>query len=124
MHFQSFDESVLMKNQMVLFGNYIVIDHQNGEFSLYGHIKQNSAKVKIGDTIKQNQIIAQMGALGSSKFPHLHYELQTGGDTTAEGLPSYFRNLRRGRGAKTQAVKLGQVDRGDISVSFSFAFFT
>jgi murein DD-endopeptidase MepM/ murein hydrolase activator NlpD len=103
-----------MRNQMFLFGNYIVIDHQNGEFSLYGHIKQNSARVKIGDTIKQNQIIAQIGASGSSKFPHLHYELQTGADTKAEGLLSYFRDFRRVLGARIQTVKLGQIDSGDI----------
>jgi len=111
---RSFDESLLKTNQMVLFGNYIVIDHWNGEFSLYGHIKQDSAKVKVGETVKQNQIIAQIGASGSSKFPHLHYELQTGADTKAEALPSYFRDFRRVLGAKIQAVKLGQIDSGDI----------
>ncbi|MBA3599826.1 MAG: M23 family metallopeptidase [Acidobacteria bacterium] len=111
---RSFDESQLTTNRMVLWGNYIVIDHLNGEYSLYGHIKQKSAKVKIGDTVKQNQIIAQMGASGSSKFPHLHYELQNGADTDAEGLPSYFRNFQRILGAKTQFVKLGQIDSGDI----------
>jgi len=111
---RSFDESQLTTNRMVLWGNYIVIDHLNGEYSLYGHIKQKSAKVKIGDTVKQNQIIAQMGASGSSKFPHLHYELQNGADTDAEGLPSYFSNFQKILGAKTQVVKLGQIDSGDI----------
>jgi murein DD-endopeptidase MepM/ murein hydrolase activator NlpD len=111
---RSFDESLLITNQLVLFGNYIVIDHQNGEYSLYGHIKQGSAKVKLGEIVKQNQIIAQMGASGSSKFPHLHYELQNSADAKAEGLPSYFRNFQRVLGAKKQNAKLGQIDSGDI----------
>ncbi|MBA2494591.1 MAG: M23 family metallopeptidase [Acidobacteria bacterium] len=111
---RKFDESLLPTNQMTLFGNYIVIDHGNGEFSLYGHIKQSSAKVKVGDSVKQNQVIAQIGASGSSKFPHLHYELQSSADARAEGLPSYFRNFRLVRGAKTQMRKFGQIDSGDI----------
>jgi len=111
---RSFDESILKTNQMVLFGNYIVIDHLNGEFSLYAHLKQNSAKVKVGDTVKQNQIIARIGASGSANFPHLHYELQTGADASAEGLPSYFINFNRVLGAKIQNVKVGQIDSGDI----------
>ncbi len=111
---RSFDESQLMTNRMVLFGNYIVIDHLNGEYSIYGHIKQKSAKVKVGDAVKQNQIIAQIGASGSANFPHLHYELRNGADTDAEGLPSYFSNFQRILGAKTQLLKLGQIDSGDI----------
>ncbi len=111
---RSFDESKLATDRMVLFGNYVVIDHLNGEYSLYGHIKQGSSKVKIGDTVKQNQIVAQIGASGSSMFPHLHYELQNGANTDAEGLPSYFRNFQKILGAKTHVVKLGQIDSGDI----------
>jgi len=111
---RSFDESLLKTNQMILFGNYVVIDHLNGEFSVYAHIKQGSAKVKVGETVKQNQIVAQIGASGSANFPHLHYELQTGADASAEGLPSYFRDFRRILGAKTQTVKFGQFDSGDI----------
>ncbi|MFN2393300.1 MAG: M23 family metallopeptidase [Pyrinomonadaceae bacterium] len=111
---RSFDESQLATNPMVLWGNYLVIDHQNGEYSIYGHIKQGSAKVKAGEMVKQNQIIAQIGASGSANIPHLHYELQNGADTKAEGLPSYFRNFQRVLGAKTQNIKLGQIDSGDI----------
>ena len=43
---------------MVLYGNYIVIDHLNGEFSLFGHLKQSSATVSIGEMIPQNHAIA------------------------------------------------------------------
>jgi len=111
---RAFNEAELASNLMVLWGNYVVIDHLNGEYSLYGHIKQGSGKVKIGETVRQGQVIAQMGASGSSQFPHLHYELQTGSDMKAEGLPSYFRNFRRILGSKMIVVKRGQVDTGDI----------
>lgn len=111
---RSFDEAALATRPMVLWGNYLVIDHLNGEYSLYGHIKQGSGNVKADEMVKQGQAIAQMGASGSSKFPHLHYELQTGPDTKAEGLPSYFRDFRRILGSRTIEVKRGQVDTGDI----------
>ena len=111
---RSFDESLLPTKPMTLFGNYIVIDHLNGEYSVFGHLKQGSLRVKIGETIKQGQQIAQVGASGSANIPHLHYELQNGVDTKAEGLPSYFRNFRRVLGAKTIEVKVGQVDSGDL----------
>ncbi|MFS8084540.1 MAG: M23 family metallopeptidase [Acidobacteriota bacterium] len=115
---RSFDERELPTRPMVLFGNYLVIDHLNGEYSLYGHIKQGSARVKPGETVKQGQVIAQMGASGSAMFPHLHYELQTGIDTKAEGLPSYFRNFRRMLGSRIIEIKRGQVDTGDILEAF------
>jgi len=111
---RSFDMAALATNRMELFGNYLVIDHLNGEYSLYGHIKQGSSKVRVGEQVKQGQVIAQMGASGSSKFPHLHYELQTGADTSAEGLPSYFKQFRRILGSRSIEIKKGQVDTGDI----------
>lgn len=111
---RSFDQSQLATKPMVLFGNYLVIDHGNGEFSVYGHLKQGSAKVKVGETVKQGQLIGQIGASGSANFPHLHYELQNGPATQAEGLPSYFRDFTRLLGAKTITVKSGMVDTGDI----------
>lgn len=111
---RSFDESALSTKPMTLFGNYVVINHGNGEHSVFGHLKQGSIRVKVGDIIKQGQQIAQVGASGSANIPHLHYELQNGVDTKAEGLPSYFRHFRRVLGSRIIEVKVGQVDSGDI----------
>ncbi len=111
---RQFDQSQLATNPMVLFGNYLVLDHGNGEFSVYGHLQQGSLTVKVGDMVKPNQPLAKIGASGSANFPHLHYELQTGPDTRAEGLPSYFTNFTRVLGSRSVAVKQGMVDSGDI----------
>jgi len=107
---RSFDESKIAQNQMILFGNYIVIDHQNGEFSLFAHLKKGSSQVKIGDMVKANQSIAAIGASGSANIPHLHYELRTNANHLAEGLPSYFTGYTQ-MGKK---IKKGQIDSGDI----------
>ncbi|MDQ5846592.1 MAG: M23 family metallopeptidase, partial [Acidobacteriota bacterium] len=85
------------------------------EYSWFGHIKQGSSRVKVGQRVKQGQIIAAMGASGSSLFPHLHYELRNGGGAReVEGLPSYFSNFRRILGSRSVNVRRGAVNTGDI----------
>jgi len=54
-------------------GNYIEILHANDEISEYEHLKQHSAKVKIGDRIKTGDIIAAVGNTGWSECAHLHF---------------------------------------------------
>lgn len=103
-------------------GNYVIIDHLNGEYSWFGHLKQGSIRVKIGQAVKQGEIIAQTGASGDALFPHLHYELRNGiGAREVEGLPSYFTNFRRLLGSKPVVVKKGHVDTGDIVESIGSA---
>ena len=99
---------------MVLFGNYLVLDHGNGEFSLYGHLKQGSVRPAVGQRVRRGEPVAQIGASGSAMFPHLHYELQDGPDTRAEGLPSYFSGFRAWVGAASIKRKLATVDTGEI----------
>lgn len=66
-----------------------MIDHLNGEFSCFGHMKRGSVRVKLGQALKQGDILGLIGASGDSLFPHLPYELRTGpGITGVEGLPS------------------------------------
>jgi len=112
---RTFDEAELATREMVYGGNYVLIDHLNGEFSYCGHLKQGSVSVQKGEQVKQGQVIGHMGASSSSLFPHLHYELRNGiGAKTVEGLPSYFSRFRRLLGAKTIEIEKGQIDTGDI----------
>ncbi|MEM5563611.1 M23 family metallopeptidase [Psychroserpens sp. AS72] len=60
------------KEECQKFNNLVLIYHDDGTFAEYVHLKQNSVKVKIGDTVKQNQIIGQSGNTGWSSGPHLH----------------------------------------------------
>jgi murein DD-endopeptidase MepM/ murein hydrolase activator NlpD len=99
---------------MNVYGNYVVVDHGHGEHSVFGHIQQRSAKVKRGDRVVAGQVIAAIGASGSSLMPHLHYQLQTTADGHAEGPPSYFVSFQRLRGARRVDVARGQVDSGEL----------
>lgn len=109
-----FDMEMLKTDLRVVFGNYVVIDHGGGEHSLFGHLKQGSAKVAVGARVTAGQELAAIGASGSSIMPHLHYQLQSGPDGHAEGLPSYFHDYRRVLGSRSVAVKRGQIDSGDL----------
>ena len=112
---RKFDPSQLSTDERAFYGNYVVIDHLNGEFTLYGHIKKGMALVKVGDSVKQGVQIASVGAAGSSLFPHLHFELRDGsGARTVEGLPAYFSNYRLILGSRTRLVKRGSVNTGEI----------
>lgn len=56
--------------------NHIYISHDNDKtLSYYGHLKNNSALVANGDSVKQGQIIAFVGSSGNSSNPHLHFEV-------------------------------------------------
>lgn len=55
------------------YGNLIIISHPNGYLTKYGHC--DSILVKMGQTIKQGQMIGRVGSTGHSTGPHLHYEV-------------------------------------------------
>ena len=105
----------VMQDPVALYGNYVVIDHGGGEFSLLGHIRQGSLQVRPGDSVTSGQVVAAVGAAGSSHMPHLHYELRTGpGARGVEGLPAYFRGYTRHVGARRTRVEVGAPDTGEI----------
>lgn len=62
-------------NQKTVPGNYLVIDLGNGHYAGYAHIIPGSFKVKIGDQVKRNQVIAKLGNSGNSSEPHLHFQI-------------------------------------------------
>lgn len=69
---QSNNKSCPTKN-CAPFGNYVSILHSDGTIAQYFHLKQNGAKVNIGDTVTKGQQIALSGNTGWSSGPHLHF---------------------------------------------------
>ncbi len=59
------------------YGNYIVIQHANGIYTMYAHLIKN-LNVNVGDTVTKGQIIASMGNSGSSTGSHLHFGVSVG----------------------------------------------
>jgi len=110
---REFDQSKLATDPWVLFGNYLLVDHGNGEFSVYGHLQQGSVRPAVGTQVRAGEVLAKIGASGSAFFPHLHYQLQDGPDLRAEGLPSYFEAVRAWDAAAASASRRS-VDTGEI----------
>ena len=59
------------------YGLCIVINHNNGYYTLYSHL--NRIGVQVGQTVSKGQRIGDIGMTGSATGPHLHYELWVGG---------------------------------------------
>jgi murein DD-endopeptidase MepM/ murein hydrolase activator NlpD len=53
--------------------NYLTIEHENGEFSQYCHLKHKGALVKADEKVKEEQKIALSGNTGFTSAPHLHF---------------------------------------------------
>ncbi len=58
------------------YGNYIIIAHYNGLYTLYAHGQDGSRRVSAGDTVTQGQQIMNVGSTGNSSGPHLHFEVR------------------------------------------------
>lgn len=56
------------------YGNYVVIDHGNGNSTLYAHM--SSRAVSEGEMVSQGQVIGYVGTTGSSTGNHLHLEVR------------------------------------------------
>ncbi len=59
------------------FGNYVVIDHDYGLSTLYGHLSQIFSPK--GLNVKRGDLIGKSGDSGLSSGPHLHYQVEQKG---------------------------------------------
>jgi murein DD-endopeptidase MepM/ murein hydrolase activator NlpD len=59
------------------YGQYVVIDHGNGESSLYGHL--DSVLVTVGQVVTAGTQLGTVGETGNASGPHLHFEERLGG---------------------------------------------
>jgi murein DD-endopeptidase MepM/ murein hydrolase activator NlpD len=59
------------------YGNEVIIDHNNGFKTLYGHLK--SIQVKKGQIVEKGEVIGIMGSTGDSTGTHLHFEVHLNG---------------------------------------------
>ena len=100
---------LLRKDGDVFCGNFVTIDHGNGEFSLTSHMLAGSVPVKIGDRVKTGQPLGRVGSSGYSGVPHIHFNLMDGPKwLQARGLPSLFSDVERLQtGGPPQKILLG-----------------
>jgi hypothetical protein len=90
-------------------GNFVAIDHGNGESSLLAHLKRGSVQVRFGQKVTAGQKVGECGNSGNSSAPHLHYGLR-GAARPDKGmsLPAEF----SGYFADGQKVDRGELHQG------------
>jgi murein DD-endopeptidase MepM/ murein hydrolase activator NlpD len=81
-------EVVYAGDELVGFGNLVLIRHSGGWITAYAY--SDSLKVKEGDMVAQGQAIAISGATGNAGSPQVHFELRKGKEPVdpADYLPA------------------------------------
>ena len=72
--------------------NYIRIQHEDGSRAIYVHLAHQGVKVKVGDEVKEGQVIALSGNTGFSATPHLHFMVDQPQDGRYVSVPVLFKS--------------------------------
>ena len=59
------------------YGYHIIINHNNGYYTVYAHMKGFAPNISVGSTVSRGQTIGYIGDSGWATGPHLHYEIRT-----------------------------------------------
>ena len=71
--------------------NYVVVQHEDGTFAEYLHLKQNGVAVSLGQKVKMGETLGFSGSTGFSSEPHLHFAVfQTVDGQTRRTFPIWF----------------------------------
>ncbi|MDO7635654.1 MAG: peptidoglycan DD-metalloendopeptidase family protein [Porticoccaceae bacterium] len=73
------DGKIIKANYSSTYGNVVVIQHGANIRTIYAHMSKFSKYTKVGNRIKQGQVIGYVGATGRVTGAHLHYEFQVNG---------------------------------------------
>jgi len=95
-------------NTYDMHGNFVVIDHQNGEFSLFAHLIPGSLKVRPGMTVAAGAELGRCGNSGHSTMPHLHWQVMSNANATgATGIPPRYAPYERNGIMNTELPQKG-----------------
>lgn len=67
------------------YGNYIIIDHGDGLYTVYGHLMKGIS-VKRGQKVEKGDVLGRMGNTGYSNGQHLHFEMRKGANKHANAV--------------------------------------
>lgn len=73
------DGVVKISKYSISAGEYVQIDHGNGQYTRYLHMKKGSRTVKAGDKVLKGQVLGYMGATGNVTGAHLHFDVNVNG---------------------------------------------
>ncbi len=73
------------------YGNVVILQHNGGYSTVYGHLSVFAKGLRMGQRVSQGDVIGQVGATGMATGPHLHYEFRFNGvqrDPTKVAMPA------------------------------------
>lgn len=91
------DLGLLQDHHSHSFGNYITIDHGNGEYSHYAHLARGTFTVANGERVEQGQALAIAGnsgyTLGEGGGYHIHVSVTREERISSNSIPFQFEDL-------------------------------
>jgi len=75
------DGTVTFRRRRGASGNLVVIKHDDGYKTYYAHLHRFRKKLKVGDKVKQGQVVGYVGSTGRATGPHLHFAVKKGRKT-------------------------------------------
>lgn len=88
-------------------GEYVQINHGNGQYTRYLHMKKGSRTVKAGQAVKKGEVLGYMGATGNVTGAHLHFDICINGGYV-DPAP-YLKGEKEFKTAQSNAVKEWQL---------------
>lgn len=102
-----------------IFGNYITVEHDNGEFSHYGHLRSGTFRVRNGERVEQGQALAVAGNSGYSFGTHVHVQVTKAFPISSPSIPFEFEDLpaKKAIGFRGPVVSINRSELGDCGSS-------
>jgi murein DD-endopeptidase MepM/ murein hydrolase activator NlpD len=102
--------ALLKKGDRAIGGNSVLIDHGNGEYSLYAHLQPGGIPVKPGQHVKAGQPLGKLGSSGNATEPHLHFQVCDGPSALhCAGVPLSFTNIELPYADGPRAIQAGDI---------------
>ena len=79
-----YGDSQFVKNSL---GNYVIIKHSDGTYSVYAHLQKGGVMAK-GTTVQQGDTVGYIGNSGNSYGYHLHFEIRSSSSTYMSPMPA------------------------------------
>lgn len=77
-----------------ILGNHVILDHGDGVYSAYAHLRRGSALVRPGQRVTAGEPLGEVGNSGNTTEPHLHFQLMDDAHlTAAAGIPFRWRDI-------------------------------
>ena len=101
------------------YGNFVVIQHNKTISTAYGHMSKFAKGERVGEHVRQGEVIGYVGMTGLATGPHLHYEFRVNGVQRnpqtitlpqPEPLPATQMAKFKAQVVRPQLARLEQVD--------------